>query len=196
VQGVNARVLAPVVHVDSLTVGAFRLRSLDLPVLAGPLFDGLDGILGAQGFATATKLSVSLVDRSCTIAVSPRRPDTPAGAYPLDVRATLGDFDVLGSVMVVVDCQPPFILSAPGHQPTGTSVTSGQTANVTVSPTGTAAYRYQWYLGHSGNTNFPIAGATSATLKTPAITGPTEFWVRVSNPCGSVDSQTATVTTK
>ena len=80
VQGVNARVLAPVVHVDSLTVGALRLRSLDLPVLAGPLFDGLDGILGAQGFAGGTKLSVSLVDRSCTLAASPRRPDTQAGA--------------------------------------------------------------------------------------------------------------------
>jgi predicted aspartyl protease len=79
VQGVNARILAPRVHVDSLVFGSLRFRRIDLPVLAGPLFEGLDGILGAEGFGSM-KLSVSLLDRRCVIAASPRRANTPAGA--------------------------------------------------------------------------------------------------------------------
>ena len=35
--------------------------------------------------------------------------------------------------------------------------------------------------------------ATIATFTTPALTSGTEYWVRVSNPCGSVDSQNAVV---
>jgi Ig-like domain-containing protein len=120
-------------------------------------------------------------------------PDTPAGSYPLVIRAGVGDTEIFGTMFVVVDCVPPFILGTPGHQPAGTTVTSGQKATLSVSPTGAAPFRYQWYTGHSGATGFPIAGATSPTFTTPAITTATEFWVRVSNPCGSVDSQTAAV---
>ena len=73
------------------------------------------------------------------------------------------------------------------------TVTFGQKATLRVVPNGTIPYKYQWYQGHSGSTAFPIAGATSSSLLTPAITTPTEFWVRVTNACGSRDSATATV---
>jgi predicted aspartyl protease len=79
VQGVNARVLAPEVHIDSLTISALQFRSIDLPVLSGSFFDGVDGILSAQGFGRI-KVSVSLLDRRCIIATSPRRADTAASA--------------------------------------------------------------------------------------------------------------------
>lgn len=79
VQGVNAGVLAPEVRLDSFTFGSVRFRKLYLPVLAGPLFDGLDGILGVQGWG-GIKLSVSLLDRRCIIAPSPRWAYTPASA--------------------------------------------------------------------------------------------------------------------
>jgi Ig-like domain CHU_C associated len=121
-------------------------------------------------------------------------PDTPAGTYPLVIRAGIGDFETFATVIIVVDCDPPFILGSPGHQPASTTVNSGQTATLTVSPTGAPPFRYQWYVGHSGSTAFPITGGNTATLTTPPITTGTEFWVRVSNPCGSRDSQTAVVT--
>ena len=53
---------------------------------------------------------------------------------------------------------------------------------------------YQWYLGESGDTSQPIPGATSATLLTLPVVAPATYWVRVTNPAGSVDSAAATIT--
>ena len=123
-------------------------------------------------------------------------PTLMPGTYPLSIRAAVGDREAFGTVLITVDCQPPQILSTKSAQPQSTTVNSGGTAKLSVSAFGTSAFKYQWYRGHSGSTAFPIQGATSTTFTTPAITSPTEFWVRVSNPCGSVDSQTATVSPK
>ncbi len=122
-------------------------------------------------------------------------PDTQAGLYVVGVTAshTDGGQDLSGSVLVVVDCVPPMILSMPGHQPADTTADASGRATLTVKPDGTPGFRYQWYFGHTGFTSFPIAGATSSTLTTPPVTSPTEFWVSVSNACGSADSTTATV---
>src|SRR5215469_12101283 len=79
VQGVNARVIAREVHIDSLAIGSLQFRGVDLPVLSGSFFDGLDGILSAQGFG-GSKVSISLLERRCIIAPSPRHADTSASA--------------------------------------------------------------------------------------------------------------------
>jgi Aspartyl protease len=50
VWGVSGATLAPTVHVDRLDCGALHVRDLRLPVLAGPLLEGIDGILGMDGF--------------------------------------------------------------------------------------------------------------------------------------------------
>lgn len=124
-------------------------------------------------------------------------PDTPAGTYVLNVTA--GRKNGAGSqanyVLVNVDCVAPMILGTPGHQPLSQTVKSGSTATLSVAPTGTNAFKYQWFQGHSGSTVFPVKGATSASFTTPALTGPGEYWVRVYSPCGSIDSQTAAITT-
>ena len=86
VQGVNANLVTPVVHIDSLTFGSVRFRRLDLPVLAGPFFDGLDGILSTQGLGRM-KLSVSVHDRLCIIAASPRRAEAPANAITVRLQS-------------------------------------------------------------------------------------------------------------
>lgn len=86
-------------------------------------------------------------------------------------------------------CTPPSITTQPASQ----SITSGQTATLTVVATGTAPLSYQWYRGTSGNTSNPV-GTNSNTYTTPALTSTTSYWVRVSNSCGQADSNTATVT--
>jgi hypothetical protein len=53
---------------------------------------------------------------------------------------------------------------------------------------------YQWFIGTAGNTDSPIAGATAASYTTPALSTTTRYWVRVSNPGGSANSVTATIT--
>ncbi len=84
---------------------------------------------------------------------------------------------------------PPVILL----QPVGPTITSGQTAALSVSAVGAAPLSYQWYQGPSGNTTTPL-GTNASTFTTPLLAVTTSFWVRVSNPFGSTDSSTATVT--
>jgi len=86
------------------------------------------------------------------------------------------------------DASAPSIVT----QPANASVTAGQTALFTVNAAGTAALTYQWQ-----NNSNPIAGATSATYTTTAVTmadtGST-FTVVVTNAAGSATSAVATLT--
>jgi len=74
VRGINGDRLASEVHIDTLDTGALHFRDVDVPVLAGPVFEGLDGILGVQGLGDM-ELSVSFVQNRCVIEASPRRVD-------------------------------------------------------------------------------------------------------------------------
>lgn len=120
--------------------------------------------------------------------------DAEPGVYTMSIRAGIGESETFGTVLVIVDCAPPMILAAPGNQPQSVAIKAGTTTTLTVHPNGSSAFRYQWFVGHTGSTVFPIAGARSASYTTPAITTPTEYWVRVVNPCGSTDSASAMVT--
>lgn len=94
-------------------------------------------------------------------------------------------------------CAPttPPTCTAPSitQQPASTSITAGGSTTLSVSSTGTTPLSYQWYVGSSGNTASPIAGATGSSV-TVSPTSTTSYWVRVSNSCGSANSSTATVT--
>ena len=94
---------------------------------------------------------------------------------------------------VIVDCRAPFFLGTPGHQPLSQTVPRGTSATLTASPDGDGPFRYQWFRGARGNTLSPIAGATSSTYRTDAVEGRSDYWVRVTNACGSRDSNTAVV---
>ena len=86
-------------------------------------------------------------------------------------------------------CTPPAI----GVHPLSATVSLGSITTLSVSATGTGL-QYQWYFGGSGDTSRPVDGGTGSTL--PAGRPSTElFWVRVSNACGSVNSNTAVVST-
>src|SRR5207302_798534 len=75
------------------------------------------------------------------------------------------------TVTVNASCTPPSI----SVQPAGSSITSGQTANLSVTAAGTSPFTYQWYTGTSGNTSSPIGGATnSSVIVSPTTT--TSYW--------------------
>ena len=94
-----------------------------------------------------------------------------------------------GNICAPGGCTAPAITT----QPQSRTINSGSSATLTVGASGTTPLSYQWYVGNSGNTNSPVSGATGPSLTvTPAVT--TNYWVRVSNSCGSVNSNTATVT--
>ncbi|HEY0593805.1 MAG TPA: choice-of-anchor L domain-containing protein [Thermoanaerobaculia bacterium] len=96
-----------------------------------------------------------------------------------------------GSALISVECRPPVILAE--DEPRSQIVAPGATATLDVHATGSGPFTYQWYRGPRGSTWFPIAGATTSTYTTPAINGLNQFWVRIENGCGSVDSATARV---
>jgi hypothetical protein len=93
------------------------------------------------------------------------------------------------TVTVSGSCTPPAITS----QPQSATIPSGGSTTLSVSATGTGPLSYQWYVGASGDTSHPAQGQTSPSI----LVGGTQtysYWVRVSNACGSVNSNTATVT--
>jgi uncharacterized protein YegL len=117
------------------------------------------------------------------------------GTYFITITGTSANGSVSRSTTVRIDveCNPPFIYGTPDVQPTSQTVASGGSATLSVSPNGTSPFTYQWYAGPSGSIYFPIANANSATLVTPPINTGSDFWVRVTNACGSYDSFTANV---
>lgn len=85
---------------------------------------------------------------------------------------------------------PPIIT----QEPAGITINNGMTSSLSVLSTGYNV-TYQWYQGNSGDMGNPIPGATSPSYTTPTLsTGTYQYWVRVQNGYGGVNSATATVT--
>jgi len=173
----------------TLKVTSFRNQELEfnapIHLSAGPLpagmtltFDHPDIPAPGDGTAKAT-LSVD------TTTIFPQLYESLAilGAGGNEVHGTTFAVNVL--------CTPPTILGV--SQPQSVSVATGAKAKLSVKASGGGGFAYQWFSGHAPMSRSPIAGATSADFETPPVTESQQFWVRVSNPCGSVDSLTATV---
>ncbi len=78
-------------------------------------------------------------------------------------------------------------------QPASQEVQSGTAVVLTVAASGDDL-SYQWFTGNSGDTASPVAGATSGTLTTGALTASTNYWAQITNAGGSADSDTAVIT--
>jgi hypothetical protein len=114
--------------------------------------------------------------------------------YVITVTAQSGDTKSSTSFLVSLTCNTPFIASMASSQPQSQTISSGSTATLSVSAIGTGPFSFQWYRGATGNTQFPVDGATGRQFTTPALTNTETYWVRVSNPCGTADSNAATIT--
>ncbi len=88
---------------------------------------------------------------------------------------------------------PPAEAPAITTQPASQEVASGTAIALTVAASG-EDLTYQWFTGNSGDTASPVAGATSGTLTTGALTASTNFWAQVTNAGGTADSETAVIT--
>jgi hypothetical protein len=118
-------------------------------------------------------------------------PTTLAGDHVVTISASDGTSTSSASVLVTVLCDPPFILGI--DQPKSSTIALGRPAQLSVKVSGSGPFTYQWFTGASGLSNFPLPGGTTANFTTSALNDTTSYWVRVTNPCGSVNSQTATV---
>ncbi len=93
----------------------------------------------------------------------------------------------VASVTLVQSCTQPVI----NVQPQSQTVAAGTSAILTVDARG-PSLTYAWYQGPVLDFTHPVGGSSPA-LATPPITAATQFWVRVTNPCGDVKSAAATV---
>ncbi len=119
-------------------------------------------------------------------------PATYSGISVVGIGADEAGTTEGASVGVEVICDPPLILAL--NNPKSQSVTRGSTVTLSVKSEGPGPFTYTWYAGHAGFTSTPIANSNAATFTTPAINVTQEFWVRLSNACGTQDSQTASIT--
>lgn len=92
-----------------------------------------------------------------------------------------------------INIQPACAASVIRAQPMNQAVFNGQSATLSVTADGTAPFTYQWYVGASGDTSNPIPGAILSSFTTRPLVSVTTYWVRVSNECGSMNSNSATI---
>lgn len=102
------------------------------------------------------------------------------------VRVTNGCGSADSPTITISPCSPPSITTQPSSQ----TITTGSSATLTVQATG--ATSYQWYRGNVGDTSTPVSSSQSFT--TPQLNTTTSYWVRVTNSCGSTNSNLATIT--
>lgn len=118
--------------------------------------------------------------------VIPALQSSDAGSYTVTATNPSGSATSTPAVIVM----PPTIQT----QPQSVTIQGGATATLTVEAATSPPWTWQWYQGDASDTSNPVAGATGTSLTTPTLTQTAKFWVRVTNPAGSVDSSAATVT--
>lgn len=144
--------------------------------------------LGTDGYGSVSHIAVdgagsAYVTGSAETGVFPTLP-------PIDQPPTAPNAFVVKIAADPEPCVPPAIVS----QPVGQAVLPGQSATLSVVASGSELLRYQWYQGPSGATGAPVQGATFPVFRTPPLSTSAEFWVLVSNDCGSTSSASAALT--
>jgi hypothetical protein len=117
-------------------------------------------------------------------------PLTEATSYWAAVSNTCGEVSTRTAIITIIECTAPAIATAPASQ----EVPINTAASLSVTATGTAPLQYQWYEGAKGDTSNPVPDATSSTFTSANLLEPTSFWVRITNACGTADSEAAEIT--
>ncbi|HSP35365.1 MAG TPA: M57 family metalloprotease [Thermoanaerobaculia bacterium] len=109
-------------------------------------------------------------------------------SFWLDATNACGEVETdAATVTIVPSCSAPVITA----EPRDTSVPSGTSAILSVGVTG-PSLTFAWYEGSVFDFTHPV-GLSAPSIQTPAITTATQFWVRVTNGCGTANSTAATV---
>ncbi len=99
-----------------------------------------------------------------------------------------GLFDETGSLLLFVEeIEYDLVIT---QQPQGKTIEPGSVVTLTVNATGIAPLSYQWYQGMREDANMPV-GTNSKTFKTPQTQATTNYWVRITNATGSINSDNA-----
>ena len=189
-QGGITGTTAPVIVPRITAVEAFYDQPLEVQLPIYYVFESIPYTLSATGPAGMTSSFSPLYTGPDGQQYTNLRlqigPGTPSGSHVVTIRSATSDAERFATFILVVDCTPPALLGI--HEPLPQSVARGARATYTVTPLGSAPFTYQWYTGFRGMTDFPVPGATSATFATPPVNERAQYWVRITNACGSYDS--------
>ncbi len=137
------------------------------------------------GNSGVTTIPIGVATSNSFIIVTP----TATTAYWVRVTGQCGSPSDSPATVVTVTCSP-IASGSPFASPQ--TINAGESSTLTVNTVGSGPFTYQWYAGNSGDVSNLINGATSnTTVVSPTINS--AFWVRVTAPCGTQDSNSAIV---
>lgn len=117
-------------------------------------------------------------------------PITITTSYWVRATNTCGSTDSTTATLTIPQCETSILT-----QPQDAVITFGGTATLSVLASGPGTLTYQWYRAQSGDPSNPVPGGTGPVLVlTGTATGVTQYWVKVSTPCSSANSNTVNVT--
>lgn len=172
--------------------------SSTVPAKAGELLNLVYQITGAphraQSWAVIDELPLGLNHINSTNSNTDGITGIPkeSGSYKIRVRAyqranNKGKSYTKTFTIEVAPSAEPLSIST---QPMSLITTSASEEILKVIASGNGL-EYQWYMGNSGNTSEPIPSANSSSLKIRSLNKDTNYWVRVLNDSGFIDSDTA-----
>ena len=107
------------------------------------------------------------------------------GSYTVVVSNIKGEVTSDTSVLAVSGPPTPPVLRG---QSSSLATMAGMPVSLGITAAGSNPLSYQWYQGAAGDISTPLAGATGAELALQASDRSFQYWVRTSNPAGSLDS--------
>jgi len=117
-----------------------------------------------------------------------------AGEYPATI--TISDPNASNNpqtISVLLTVNPPCISPNIETNPQSQTIVYNTSVDLSVEASGTEPLNFQWYQGNSGDT-MTLVGTNASTYPTPNLLDTTSYWVRITNECGTIDSDTATIT--
>jgi hypothetical protein len=134
--------------------------------------------LDYQWYASANTLLAGQTSRFLTVSPS------QTTSYYCVVTNGCGTATSNTAQVTIYVCEPPTVR----QQPVNATITAGQSATVTGLVLGSSPMSFQWY-----ENGVAMPGRTAAsTTVTPMVT--TQYFIRFTNPCGTVQSNTITIT--
>ncbi|HEY2093783.1 MAG TPA: hypothetical protein VGJ81_18075 [Thermoanaerobaculia bacterium] len=110
----------------------------------------------------------------------------PSATTSYSVRVYSGVCSVTSATVTLTVCGPTIT-----QQPASKTIAYGTSTTLTVAAVGDGTITAQWYRGGQLDTSSPAGTGLTLSVQ-PAVS--TQYWVRVSTPCRSVDSAPALVT--
>ncbi len=190
----NRTVVSSLVAVASCTLPVIASQPPDHSILSGGSITLSLTLAGDGAGVTVTWYQGTVPDKTTQIGTGNSvtvGPLVATTSYWAAVRNSCGEVATRTAVITVLECTAPAITAQPQSQ----EVKINGEVNLVVSATGTAALTYQWFEGAKGDTTKPVTEATtSPEFVSGNLLAPTSFWVRITNSCGTVDSEAALIT--